>query len=109
LRIIVLDSAQQQHQAYYMAFRNTCWQLVCPHQSLKSILPSWSSVALRYDVAFNWSMNPFFHIVCQPRHPQRLASTHVNLMPTLAGCAAATVAAGDTICNACCNASQLLY
>jgi hypothetical protein len=23
--------------------------------------PSWSSVALRYDVAFNWTMNPFFH------------------------------------------------
>jgi hypothetical protein len=26
------------------------------------LCPSWSSVALRYDVAFNWSINPFFHI-----------------------------------------------
>jgi hypothetical protein len=24
--------------------------------------PSWSSVALRYDVAFNWSINPFYYI-----------------------------------------------
>jgi hypothetical protein len=24
-------------------------------------LVHWSSVALRYDVAFNWSLNPFFH------------------------------------------------
>jgi hypothetical protein len=24
--------------------------------------PSWSSTALRYDVAFFWSINPFYHM-----------------------------------------------
>jgi hypothetical protein len=41
-----------------------CLQAVTPagKQATKLLYCTWSSVALRYDVAFNWSINPSFHM-----------------------------------------------
>jgi hypothetical protein len=52
-------AAQTQHGAVLMIRRALC---IVPSAVWAG--PSWSSNALRYDVAFFWSINPFFHNGC---------------------------------------------